>query len=398
MLRDAHTRSAAAGDAAVAAIVLADAATMGGRAPATFQEPPSHAELCALVEQTAALAPADDLEVALHLTLAAAWNGRPQPVEPDPDLADRALALAREFGDPVFISGALDAVASAESVAGRHKSAWRLTAERRGLLERVPRHDPHVGGEVADMYHMVTQAALAAGELEAALAGARLASGDRIGQGLAHFAATHLVVPLTLLGELDEALAQAVVMLHGWERTGRPAAGWMSPAFFSAAFVHGLRGDDAEHEAWWERAELICLNYEANSLKMYTAPRLALHRGDLDAARASALQPAQETAGQFHSYAAAMAVEVAVATGAPDAEKQLAAAAGLAPENDFAAAMLLRAAGRLHDDQDDLAAAVAQWEAIGARFERATTLLLLPARADEGRAELTALGCLLPPT
>jgi hypothetical protein len=31
------------------------------------------------------------------------------------------------------------------------------------------------------------------------------------------------------------------------------------------------------------------------------------------------------------------------------------------------------------------------WERIGARFERASTLLLLPARADEGRADLDEL-------
>jgi hypothetical protein len=40
---------------------------------------------------------------------------------------------------------------------------------------------------------------------------------------------------------------------------------------------------------------------------------------------------------------------------------------------------------------------VAGWERIDARFERACTLLLLDERADEGRAELRALGC-RPPT
>jgi hypothetical protein len=39
-----------------------------------------------------------------------------------------------------------------------------------------------------------------------------------------------------------------------------------------------------------------------------------------------------------------------------------------------------------------LRAAVAAWERIEARFERACTLLLLPDRAAEGRAELAALG------
>jgi hypothetical protein len=34
---------------------------------------------------------------------------------------------------------------------------------------------------------------------------------------------------------------------------------------------------------------------------------------------------------------------------------------------------------------------VERWERIGARFERADTLLLMPARADEGRRELATL-------
>jgi hypothetical protein len=49
----------------------------------------------------------------------------------------------------------------------------------------------------------------------------------------------------------------------------------------------------------------------------------------------------------------------------------------VAAEHAWAAACLARAAGRLHGDQDALAAAVAGFERIGATFERAATLLLL---------------------
>ena len=72
------------------------------------------------------------------------------------------------------------------------------------------------------------------------------------------------------------------------------------------------------------------------------------------------------------------------------------AAQRLAEENDFVAAQLLRAAGRLHHDETALKESVDGWEAIGARFERACTLLLLPDRVDEGTAELAALGCVPP--
>ncbi|HEX3424828.1 MAG TPA: hypothetical protein VHT30_01760 [Acidimicrobiales bacterium] len=82
-------------------------------------------------------------------------------------------------------------------------------------------------------------------------------------------------------------------------------------------------------------------------------------------------------------------------TGASGAEEHLAAVEDLA-ENDLVAVQLLRAAGRLHGSVEELAAAVTAWEAIGARFERACTLLLLPARRHEAAEELVAMGCTRP--
>jgi hypothetical protein len=84
--------------------------------------------------------------------------------------------------------------------------------------------------------------------------------------------------------------------------------------------------------------------------------------------------------------------ELAVAAGLPDAAVRLAAAlSDTTAENDWAAACLTRAAGRLHRDPDELSAAVEAWERIDARYERACTLLLIPAREDEARKELAAL-------
>ncbi|WP_343984466.1 hypothetical protein, partial [Pseudonocardia aurantiaca] len=68
------------------------------------------------------------------------------------------------------------------------------------------------------------------------------------------------------------------------------------------------------------------------------------------------------------------------------------AAAAAAAGNSWAAACLARADGRLRGDEDALAAAVGGWERIGARLERARTLMFLPTRAAEGRAEPAALG------
>jgi len=120
-----------------------------------------------------------------------------------------------------------------------------------------------------------------------------------------------------------------------------------------------------------------------------------LHSGAVEQARSLATMEAH-IASSHDPYAEAMRAETAVLAQLDDAEEHLASAQPLVRENDFVAAQLLRAAGRLHHDETAIEESVAAWEAIGARFERACTLLLLPDRCDEGHAELAALGCIPP--
>ena len=96
--------------------------------------------------------------------------------------------------------------------------------------------------------------------------------------------------------------------------------------------------------------------------------------------------------GWYAAYARAAATELAVIADLPNAEQHLAAAAPATQQNAWASACLARTAGRLRNDLGALANAVTGWEKIGARFERSCTLLLLPGRAREGRAELKRLG------
>ena len=135
--------------------------------------------------------------------------------------------MAHRLGDPVLLSSALDANCAAVAEDNCFKQASQFTAQRLALLERLPRHQPRTGGEVADIFHMATESALAAGELNIALANARTSYHDSTNQGLPHFAANHLVIPLTLQGKFDEALVQAKIMREGWERAeARPLDGW----------------------------------------------------------------------------------------------------------------------------------------------------------------------------
>jgi hypothetical protein len=182
----------------------------------------------------------------------------------------------------------------------------------------------------------------------------------------------------------------------------------MGPAAYAAVLAHGLRGEDKEHDDWLARlreitgtgAHLVGETYLA-SFAAFSDARIALHQGRIDAAvlAIDGLPLGQEPwYGTPHWYAArayawAIAAEVAIVAGLPDATERLAAAAPAGEENYWAAACLARAAGRLGGDHGTLARSLAGWEAIDARFERACTLTLMDGRADEGRAELAALGC-----
>jgi hypothetical protein len=187
----------------------------------------------------------------------------------------------------------------------------------------------------------------------------------------------------------------------------------MAPAVYGIVLAHGLRADPGGRQLWLDRlGELVGAAAGRSSrtaghltaAAAFTGARIALHAGQLDAA-AAATRGLLTTAEPWYDnphwyslrpYAWAIAAEVAVVTGDPGAADRLAAAAPAGRENYWAAACLARAAGRWHADPAALRRSVAGWEAIGARFERACTLLLLPGREAEGAAELRALGCPLP--
>jgi hypothetical protein len=201
-------------------------------------------------------------------------------------------------------------------------------------------------------------------------------------------------VPLVLQGAFDDALAQAAVMRHGWERAGRPPAGWMSPPFFAAAMVCALRADEAAFRAWWAVSEEVSQRTNSAAFRRFTSARISLHRGAVSDAAAVMAQPRRVLRGRLDPYDWALGAEVAVAAGLPDAPRYVAEAEPFGAENAFAAAFVARAEGRLTGSVASLERSVELWEAAGARFERACTLCLLGGRrAAEGRRELAALGC-----
>ncbi|MGH7477941.1 MAG: hypothetical protein ACRELD_16905 [Longimicrobiales bacterium] len=395
MLLDAAERSAAAGEHAAQSIALASAVVLGARCPGGFPEPPSDARLSELLDQARAVADDSSL-VAAHVAAARAWTANPARARCDGPLGEQALAAARRAQDPVLISAALDGVTTVALGEGRFRRAALLAGQRLELLDRLARHDPRAGGEIVDIFHMVTETALAAGDLPGALAAAQRARDDSLARGVPMLASSRLVLPFALCGAFDDVLGEATEMRDAWERAGRPPAGWMAPAVYATALVCGLTGDAGGFQTWSAWAREVTKDPRVQGFAPFVDGRVALNAGRISDAVATADALPAHYLGKFDAYARAIAAEIAVVAGLPDAAQRLGAAAAAGEENDWAAACLVRAEGRLRGDRDALERSVARWERIEARFERACTLLLIDARADEGLAELNALGCPLP--
>ncbi|WP_410652765.1 hypothetical protein [Amycolatopsis sp. cmx-4-54] len=404
LLQRAAERAMRGGDGSGAAIALAYAVCVGNRFPATFTDLVPHERLVTLMAEAERAAPDGDPVAEAYLAAARAWNATGEKTTPDPDLTMIALDAARATDQPVLISAALDAVASAEGAVGRFARAHLSSSERLSLFEKLPRHQPGIGVEVIDTLHVVPLVALAAGRLPDAVRAAETSWEDPF-RGL-YMRASKFVVPLALRGRFDEALEYAETTWEAWQRLGRPAARWMAPAALAAGMVHGFRGNTSGYDTWADRALTLSEPGVHSGLResftAFVLPRVALHHGDVRTAETAALMPEGEwydSAHQFYdAYAWAVAAETAVVAGAPGAEALLAAAEPAAKENLWAAACLARARGRAHGDHDAVKEAIAGWESIGARFERACTLCLLPERRAEGVAELAALDCRPPAT
>ncbi|NRQ38408.1 hypothetical protein HII36_42265 [Nonomuraea sp. NN258] len=424
----AADRAEAAGDREVRAIALARAVVVARRhAGFGFESVPPPETLRALAEEAATtaglsagpsrphepgphepgphepgtdvFAQAGGLVVAAHVAAAEAWLAG-EAATSDPALAQAALAAARRTGDPVLIGGALDCVLSAAARAGDPRTAYRLSWERLDLLPVMDHDDPRAGIEIVDSLHTAAAYAIAVGDLPEALALAWRATRDDFTGNHPALARSKLIPPLALTGDFDAAVRHAEEMWESQARMDRPPGRWMTAALCAVALVHGLRGNAERFASWRARAAAVgdlVGSPQHRPLGVFVDARLAVHAGRFETAAELCEQAAAGfRPGFFDRYATAACAELAVVAGLPDAAGLLTAAEPAGRENDWAAACLARAAGRLTGDAAALEASVAGWERIGARFERACTLWLLPARRDEAVAELAALGATHP--
>jgi predicted ATPase/DNA-binding CsgD family transcriptional regulator len=371
------------------ATALASAVDLACRCPATFAVEVPYERLRSLLAEAADACDGSDPVAATRLAIAAAWNAGPQKLTPDRALAEEAVTAARRTGDPFLLSAALGALRGAAVVGGRLQEAHRLSTERLALLPAFDPTDPAGAVEIEDVLAVACADAVAVGEVAAALGVARRILDADVHGDAPHLSVSTVLPALVLAGDLGWARRRAPAMWEGWELAGRPPAVWLPGAAQFAALAWGLSGDPERAAGWNARAAEAgtanVFHLRHAPLGVFTAARTAVHLG----LAADVPEPATRTPGaRYHAYAVAAHVELAVVAGRPDAADRLAAAGTAEAEHAWAAACLTRAAGRLHGDEDALAAAATGFERIGARFERAATLLLLPGRAAEGRAEL----------
>jgi predicted ATPase/DNA-binding CsgD family transcriptional regulator len=324
-----------------------------------------------MYEQAQALAdPADPLTAAA-VAVAGGWFA-------PASRADTALALARQTGDLILISSAVDAVGYQLHRSGRTAEAVRVHQERATILERLDATEPRAAAEIGDIYLTGCVDAMFTGDLRAALAAARrLPPGGLYGTD-SYVANGMQVAPLVLSGNLEEALRRADRIVATWERAGRSPGGLLPAVFAMASLACRLSGDTAG-AAWW-RARLVEVAGTDRLAPLAFVDALgAIHDKDVENA-ADIVERAFDdyVFGWTIPYARAAGAELAVLANLPDATNRLAAAVPGASYNQWAAACLARASGRLHADLDSYKTAVAGWRQVGARLEAAATLLLIP--------------------
>ncbi|MEV5894408.1 ATP-binding protein [Nonomuraea fuscirosea] len=347
--------------------------------------------------------------------------------------AERAVELARETGDPLAESAALDALTGAQSWAGdtfataataRHRIALlsslpispagtRETRSPAGTREMIPPTGTHETTSPAGTHEMISPAAthemidalgiaveagLGAGDVLGARQWARrLADHPSLAEA-GHRATCRLLMVDALAGDVGEVLTGSVRFLDSWRRAGSPSRQILSPAAAGVAMIHGLRGDHDARREWQKVVEHLgtppehTYGYGA----VFDAILLLHHGQAAEALERMAPEPRQVwkwvTWIWLHWYVALRA-EAAVLAGSPDARARLTEAGDLVEGNPVAAAIVRRAEALLDGDEETLIATADAFAAAGCPYQSARTLVLAGGdHAERGASALTTLG------
>ncbi|WP_344213665.1 ATP-binding protein [Nonomuraea bangladeshensis] len=397
---------AARASGATAATDLATAATIAFRFSTTFVRRPSQEETLQLITEAREQAgddPAAHAAVALAeaavLTDAfGAVQGPPGNAVPETrERAEHAVELARRTGDPLAESAALDALTGAQSWAGDTFAAAATARRRIMLLSPLP-STPAGTHELIDALGIVAEAALGAGDVQAARRWARQLADHPSLAEVGHRATCRLLMVAALAGDVDEALTGSVRFLDAWQRAGSPARSILAPAAAGVAMIHGLRGDHDARRAWQEI--LGRLGTSPEHTYGYGAvfdTMLLLHHGQAaEALERMAPEPRQMwkwITWIWHHWYVALRSETAVLAESHNARAIVAEARTVVTGNPVAAAIVERAGALLDGDREALLATTDAFDTAGCHYQFARTLVLAGgAHAERGAAALAALG------
>jgi predicted ATPase/DNA-binding CsgD family transcriptional regulator len=399
LLLQAADRAGATGNARATA--LAHAVIVAVRYAAESDEPMSRSDRTRLLRQAGEATDGTDPTTAAVLAAARAWHELSESVT-SATQARIAVRAARRAGDAALVALCLDALGTAAVQLGRPLRAHRIAELRMKVVAALSAHDPAGAAEMTDAHHVAVSAAVAAGDLPAARLAVRCAqAGDPVGTH-PYLAMPRLIRVLALSGRFDEAVEAAHTLWDNWVRDGRPVMAWMSSALAAVALVHGLRGD-GQYDLWRSRALEVAghdnprRSGDLAAVIAFADARIAMHAGDTGRA-AELVERCSDAFPErwWEGYARAAGAELAVVAGLPDAAEMLARLAPVASEHRWAAAVLTRAQGRLTGEPAVIRHALALWDRLDSRFERACTLTLLPGHEAAGYSELAVLGCASP--
>jgi hypothetical protein len=406
----ASERAGAAGDRGMQAAVLAEAVSIAVRFPAIFVRDIELPELQEMLVRAHQIAPADDPAAEAQLLAADAWMQTRLVDLPEISLFTEALEAAERTADPKLISAALDALGSIHIMHGQLSKTYEVSARRLGLLSSLSGHQAREGSEIHDILHMGVENAVSAGEIPSALKTARRFTDEDLVATAPVVLHSKAIVPLVFTGHFDEAIARGERTRVAWQAVGQRAGRWLAPAMYSLVLCHALRGNDDAADEYREFAGVELAGRQTRNVHIqvggmitFVEARLALHFGDWSggAKRFDHLPIGDDAWSNvrhwyFDAYPWTLAAEFAVAAGHPDAPERLRTAEAAARENLFAAGIFARARARLTGEPEHFDAALSIFEKLDARYERAATLALLPARLDEARSEFEQLGVPLP--
>ena len=395
--RAAADAAVRAGDRVSAARELAQAAEFINRAFGLLSSIPADDAVDALLTEAKALA-TGDLVAEARIRVAEAFAG----AEADPATAEateQALALARQAGDPLAESAALDQLTAVQLAHGEFRAAAASALLRTSLLAALPvRAD--TGLEVSDAFCMAAETAATAGDLRAARGLAERVRDLPFHREEGHLATARLLVVTALAGDWDETVAFGELFLEGWERAGRPHDGNLNRAAYAAATVHGLRGDDGSRAEWIDISRSMTTPAQwIRDLQCYEFfdALLLLHRGQHAAALGRlTTQPEDFRSwqnGQWRPWYAAEWAEAAVLARSADVADRIRRARLATAGNPIATAIVSRAAGLAGSDRGELLAAAAALKDAGCHYQWARTLIFAGGQErDRGIAAMALMG------